>query len=48
VISPYGNGGASEKIIEVLKTVSLENVLKKKFFDLACLDRIGEFENEAN
>lgn len=35
--SPYGYGGVSEKIKTVLKTVSLENVLMKKFYDLECL-----------
>jgi len=33
-INPYGNTCASEKIIEVLKNVDLENILKKSFYDL--------------
>ncbi|MDY0328080.1 MAG: UDP-N-acetylglucosamine 2-epimerase [Arcobacteraceae bacterium] len=34
VVNPYGDGCASKKIIEVLKTVDLENILKKSFYDL--------------
>jgi len=33
-INPYGNTCASEKIVEVLKSVNLENILKKSFYDL--------------
>lgn len=33
-ISPYGSGGASLKIVEVLKRHELKNLLKKSFFDL--------------
>jgi GDP/UDP-N,N'-diacetylbacillosamine 2-epimerase (hydrolysing) len=32
--NPYGNGGAAEKIYQVLTSVSLEGVLKKEFFNL--------------
>ena len=32
--NPYGDGIASKKIINILKTVKLENILKKKFYDL--------------
>lgn len=32
--NPYGDGGSVEKIIEVLKTVSLENLIKKAYFDI--------------
>jgi GDP/UDP-N,N'-diacetylbacillosamine 2-epimerase (hydrolysing) len=32
--SPYGEGGASERVVEALKRVSLGDVLKKRFFDL--------------
>lgn len=35
--NPYGEGGASEKVIEKLKTIDLSNILKKRFFDLSCL-----------
>jgi GDP/UDP-N,N'-diacetylbacillosamine 2-epimerase (hydrolysing) len=34
VQNPYGEGGASEKIIAILKSVGLEDVLKKRFHDL--------------
>ena len=31
---PYGEGGAAIKIKEILKNASLENILKKKFYDI--------------
>jgi GDP/UDP-N,N'-diacetylbacillosamine 2-epimerase (hydrolysing) len=31
---PYGEGGTAKKIVQVLKSVSLDNILKKPFFDL--------------
>ncbi|OGV55666.1 MAG: UDP-N-acetyl-D-glucosamine 2-epimerase, UDP-hydrolysing [Lentisphaerae bacterium GWF2_44_16] len=34
VKNPYGEGGASEKILKVIKTFPLENIVKKKFYDL--------------
>jgi GDP/UDP-N,N'-diacetylbacillosamine 2-epimerase (hydrolysing) len=37
VQSPYGEGGASERVVETLKMVSLGDVLKKRFFDLNSL-----------
>lgn len=33
-VNPYGEGGASEKIYQVIKTFPLENILKKQFRDL--------------
>lgn len=33
-MNPYGDGCASLKIIEVLKNVSLDNILKKSFYDI--------------
>lgn len=35
VSNPYGEGGASEKIVQVLKEYPLESILKKSFHDLA-------------
>jgi UDP-N-acetylglucosamine 2-epimerase len=32
--NPYGDGNTSDKIIEVLKTYSLSDILRKKFRDL--------------
>lgn len=32
--NPYGNGGASKKIVEVIKEHELNNLLKKSFFNL--------------
>jgi GDP/UDP-N,N'-diacetylbacillosamine 2-epimerase (hydrolysing) len=34
VINPYGNGGASEKIKNIIKNINLENILKKSFYDI--------------
>lgn len=37
VKNPYGDGHSSSRIVEVLKTVSLDNTLiKKRFFDIEC------------
>jgi GDP/UDP-N,N'-diacetylbacillosamine 2-epimerase (hydrolysing) len=35
VKNPYGSGGASDAIVEILKDVSLDGILKKQFFDLS-------------
>jgi GDP/UDP-N,N'-diacetylbacillosamine 2-epimerase (hydrolysing) len=32
--NPYGEGGASKKVVDMLKKVQLEDVLKKSFFNL--------------
>jgi GDP/UDP-N,N'-diacetylbacillosamine 2-epimerase (hydrolysing) len=34
VRSPYGEGGASERVVEVVAKVPLGNILKKSFFNL--------------
>jgi len=34
VVNPYGNGGASEAIVQNLENLSLNNLLKKSFFNL--------------
>ena len=34
VRNPYGEGGASEKVVETLKTHSIECIIKKSFYDL--------------
>jgi len=34
VNNPYGNGGASKKIKNIIKKVVLDNMLKKSFFDI--------------
>lgn len=34
VVNPYDNGNASEKILHVLKNMSLDDIGKKKFFDI--------------
>ena len=33
-LNPYGDGYASKRIVEILKSVDLENILKKSFYDL--------------
>lgn len=33
-VNPYGDGGASEKIVQVLKDYPLDGILKKTFYDL--------------
>jgi GDP/UDP-N,N'-diacetylbacillosamine 2-epimerase (hydrolysing) len=33
VLNPYGEGGASEKIIASIKSALLEDILKKRFYD---------------
>jgi GDP/UDP-N,N'-diacetylbacillosamine 2-epimerase (hydrolysing) len=35
-INPYGDGGASAKVVEILNNVNLDKILKKKFFDCGC------------
>jgi GDP/UDP-N,N'-diacetylbacillosamine 2-epimerase (hydrolysing) len=35
VSNPYGDGGASEKIVRVIKDYPLESILKKPFYDFA-------------
>ena len=31
--NPYGEGNSSEKIIKVIKNITLDNILTKKFYD---------------
>jgi len=33
-INPYGNGGASQKIIKILEEYNFKNILKKSFYEL--------------
>jgi GDP/UDP-N,N'-diacetylbacillosamine 2-epimerase (hydrolysing) len=33
-VNPYGDGGSVELIINILKTLSFDNLLKKSFHDL--------------
>jgi GDP/UDP-N,N'-diacetylbacillosamine 2-epimerase (hydrolysing) len=35
VTNPYGEGGASETIVGVIKSISLDGILKKRFHDMA-------------
>lgn len=35
VKNPYGDGGASERVVNVLSEVSLDGIVKKRFYDLA-------------
>jgi len=34
VESPFGRGGASKKIVKIIKDISLDNIIKKSFYDL--------------
>jgi GDP/UDP-N,N'-diacetylbacillosamine 2-epimerase (hydrolysing) len=34
VKNPYGSGGASKKIVEIIKKTNIDNILKKSFYDL--------------
>jgi GDP/UDP-N,N'-diacetylbacillosamine 2-epimerase (hydrolysing) len=34
ITNPYGSGGASKKIVEILKNIDLKNVLKKQFHNI--------------
>ena len=34
VKNPYGDGCASKRIVEILKSVDLGNILKKSFYDI--------------
>ena len=33
-VNPYGEGGASQSIIEILESVTLDNIVKKSFYDI--------------
>jgi GDP/UDP-N,N'-diacetylbacillosamine 2-epimerase (hydrolysing) len=33
-INPYGNGGASAKVVDILRTISIDEIVKKTFYDL--------------
>jgi UDP-N-acetylglucosamine 2-epimerase len=37
--NPYGDGGASGRIVEVLKEAPLENIVRKEFQELKVLKR---------
>ena len=34
VVSPYGNGGSAERIVNILRMVKYDSLIKKEFFDL--------------
>lgn len=34
IINPYGKPGASDKVVEILRTTNLEGLLRKKFYDM--------------
>jgi len=36
IVNPYGNGGASIKTKEILKTIDLKNIIVKEFKDISC------------
>jgi GDP/UDP-N,N'-diacetylbacillosamine 2-epimerase (hydrolysing) len=42
-INPYGNGGASKKIVEILSKIKFDHLIKKSFFDLPVHPLSGHF-----
>lgn len=34
IVNPYGDGGASELIIDILESANLDNIVKKSFYDI--------------
>ncbi|MDD3375044.1 MAG: UDP-N-acetylglucosamine 2-epimerase [Candidatus Omnitrophica bacterium] len=36
VVNPYGNGRVASRIVDKLKSIDLDGILKKKFYDLKC------------
>lgn len=38
VRNPYGEGGASEKIVETIKQYSIDGITKKAFYDLPVIN----------
>lgn len=40
-VNPYGDGGASEKIVRIIKSCDLTGLRKKKFFDLPIVSNEG-------
>ena len=35
VINPYGEGGASEKVVNIIKNTDIAGIVKKTFYDLS-------------
>lgn len=44
VLNPYGEGGASEKVIRILKEYPIQHIVKKSFHDLPAIDQGGIIE----
>ena len=44
VINPYGSGGASKKIADILASINLDGILNKTFFNIPS----AQYSNEAN
>ena len=42
VRNPYGGGGASEKVVQILQDYPLKTILKKSFYDLADQEELGK------
>ena len=42
VRNPYGEGGASEKVVNTLKIINIKNILKKVFHDLPNSNFVGQ------
>jgi GDP/UDP-N,N'-diacetylbacillosamine 2-epimerase (hydrolysing) len=44
VLNPYGEGGASEKVLKILKEYPIQHIVKKSFHDLPAIDQGGIIE----
>jgi GDP/UDP-N,N'-diacetylbacillosamine 2-epimerase (hydrolysing) len=40
VVNPYGNGGASQKIVQTLSKYDLTGILKKSFYDIKSVSNV--------
>jgi GDP/UDP-N,N'-diacetylbacillosamine 2-epimerase (hydrolysing) len=42
VRNPYGEGGSSKKVVQILQDYPLETILKKSFYDIADQKKFGK------
>jgi GDP/UDP-N,N'-diacetylbacillosamine 2-epimerase (hydrolysing) len=38
VMNPYGDGGASARILEIIKSLDLQEILQKSFYDISSVE----------
>lgn len=41
-VNPYGEGGASEKVLNVIRDIKLDGIIKKKFYDVPPATNLGK------